>query len=51
MPDPSLRRAFWLGCRDGLPFLLVIVPFGLLFGVVAGEPAGAWPRPWRSPCW
>ncbi|HVL20477.1 MAG TPA: AzlC family ABC transporter permease [Amaricoccus sp.] len=37
MPDPSLRRAFWLGCRDGLPFLLVIVPFGLLFGVVAGE--------------
>lgn len=23
------------GCRDGLPFMLVVVPFGLLFGVVA----------------
>ena len=34
MPD---RRAFWLGMRDALPFLLVIVPFGLLFGVLANE--------------
>ena len=30
-------RAFWLGFRDALPFLIVIVPFGLLFGVVAAE--------------
>ncbi len=37
MPDSSIRRAFWLGVRDGLPFLLVIVPFGTVFGVVAGE--------------
>ncbi len=32
-----MRRAFWLGVRDGLPFLIVIVPFGMLFGVLAGE--------------
>lgn len=43
MPEPSTRRAFWLGARDALPFLLVIVPFGMLFGVVA---AGAG---WRLP--
>ncbi len=37
MPDPSIRRAFWQGMRDALPFLLVIIPFGLLFGVLASE--------------
>jgi 4-azaleucine resistance transporter AzlC len=39
-PAFSRRRlgpAFWLGFRDGLPFLIVIVPFGLLFGVLAAE--------------
>lgn len=36
MADTS-RSAYWKGVRDGLPFLLVIVPFGLLFGVVATE--------------
>jgi branched chain amino acid efflux pump len=41
MPDPTLRRAFWLGVRDSLPFLLIIVPFGMLFGVVAAE--AGWP--------
>jgi predicted branched-subunit amino acid permease len=33
----GLRRAFWHGFRDALPFLLVTVPFGVLFGVVAAE--------------
>ncbi len=28
---------FWKGVLDGAPFLLVIVPFGLLFGVVGSE--------------
>lgn len=28
---------FWLGFRHGAPFLLVIVPFGALFGVVGTE--------------
>ena len=37
MRDPSIRRAFWHGTRDALPFLLVIVPFGMLFGVLANE--------------
>lgn len=37
MQDTRARSAFWLGVRDGLPFMLVIVPFGLLFGVVATE--------------
>lgn len=34
---PDLARAFRLGIRDGLPFLIVIVPFGMLFGVLASE--------------
>ena len=34
---PDLTRAFRLGIRDGLPFLIVIVPFGVLFGVLASE--------------
>jgi predicted branched-subunit amino acid permease len=37
MPRPAIRRAFLTGVRDGAPFVLVIVPFGLLFGVVASE--------------
>jgi Predicted branched-chain amino acid permease (azaleucine resistance) len=31
----AIRDAYWRGVRHGLPFLLVIVPFGLLFGVAA----------------
>lgn len=33
----STNSTYWLGLRDGLPFLFVISPFGLLFGVVAAE--------------
>ncbi|MBT9384848.1 AzlC family ABC transporter permease [Pseudooceanicola sp. CBS1P-1] len=37
-PAPaSARRIFLKGVTDGLPFVLVITPFGLLFGVVATE--------------
>ncbi|PWG16531.1 AzlC family ABC transporter permease [Salibaculum griseiflavum] len=31
------KNTYYLGLRDGLPFLLVTGPFGLLFGVVAAE--------------
>lgn len=31
------RRAFWQGLRDGGPFLLIVAPFGLVFGVIATE--------------
>ena len=31
------RDHFWRGFRNGAPFLLVVVPFALLFGVVATE--------------
>lgn len=37
MRDTTRSAAYWKGFRDGLPFLFVIVPFGLLFGVVATE--------------
>ena len=37
MPKPDIRRAFWQGFRDGAPFLLVVVPFGMLFGALAAE--------------
>lgn len=35
--EASLRNAFWAGFRDALPFLIVVVPFAVLFGVVATE--------------
>lgn len=31
------RSVYWQGVRSGAPFLLVIAPFGMLFGVVATE--------------
>ena len=31
------HTAYWQGVRDGLPFILVVSPFALLFGVVATE--------------
>ena len=41
-PDPQPRldrvgRAFWRGYRDCSPFILVVAPFGLLFGAVASD--------------
>ncbi|PWE32455.1 branched-chain amino acid transporter AzlC [Maritimibacter sp. 55A14] len=33
----STQSAYWRGFRDGAPFVLVVVPFGLLFGVVGTE--------------
>lgn len=35
--SPQLSRAFWRGTRKGLPFLIVVIPFGVLFGVAATE--------------
>ncbi len=34
---PDTRRAFRHGIRDSLPFTIVVVPFGALFGVVGTE--------------
>lgn len=33
----ALSRDFWQGYRNGAPFILVILPFGAVFGVVATE--------------
>lgn len=33
----SVRSAYWRGFRAGLPFVLVVAPFGMLFGVAATE--------------
>lgn len=35
--DMSPIRAFWQGVRNGGPFMLIVGPFGLVFGVVATE--------------
>lgn len=35
--SPESRSAFWRGLRAGAPFVLIVVPFGLVFGVVATE--------------
>lgn len=37
MPPSTPNRTFWQGYRDTLPFNLVVMPFGALFGVVATE--------------
>ena len=33
----STKSSFWRGFRAGLPFQLVILPFGMLFGIVATD--------------
>ncbi len=37
MPTETTKSIFFQGVRDAAPFLLVVGPFGLLFGVVATE--------------
>lgn len=37
MSRRSSRSLFWQGLRDGAPFIMVIAPFALLFGVVGTE--------------
>ncbi len=37
MPTQTVSRNFWRGVRDGWPFLIVVGPFGALFGVVGTE--------------
>lgn len=37
MPPSSPNHTFWSGFRDAMPFNLVVMPFGALFGVVATE--------------
>jgi predicted branched-subunit amino acid permease len=37
MPSSTPRSAFWRGVRDSVPFIVVIGPFGLVFGIVATE--------------
>ena len=37
MTQPSTLTAYWRGVLDTLPFLLVIIPFSVLFGVLATE--------------
>jgi predicted branched-subunit amino acid permease len=37
MASSTTKIAFWQGFRDGAPFVLVIIPFSMLFGVLATE--------------
>ena len=37
MASSTTKSAFWEGARAGAPFVLVVAPFALLFGVVATE--------------
>jgi len=34
---PDSKRFYWTGVRDGAPFVFVVAPFGMLFGVVGTE--------------
>ena len=31
------RRAFWQGVRNGGPLVLIVTPFGLVFGLIDTE--------------
>ncbi|MCL3881812.1 AzlC family ABC transporter permease [Marivita sp. GX14005] len=37
MAGVGIKSSYWRGFRDGVPFLAVIIPFGMLFGVVGTE--------------
>lgn len=37
MASSSTKSAYWKGFRDGAPFIVVLIPFSVLFGVVATE--------------
>ena len=37
MSSTTVKSAYWLGFRDGSPFVLVVSPFAMLFGVLATE--------------
>lgn len=37
MANATVKSYYWMGFRTGVPFLLVVMPFGLLFGVIATE--------------
>ncbi len=37
MASAGVRASYWKGVRDGLPFMLVIIPFATLFGVVSSD--------------
>lgn len=37
MASTTEKSYFWLGVREGAPFILMAAPFGLLFGVLATE--------------
>lgn len=37
MTTETTKSIFWTGARDAVPFIFVVGPFGLLFGVVATE--------------
>jgi len=37
MTVTTTNSAYWKGVRDGVPFIFVVAPFALLFGVVATE--------------
>lgn len=37
MAGTSAMSSYWRGVRDALPFVIMVFPFGMLFGVVATE--------------
>jgi 4-azaleucine resistance transporter AzlC len=37
MTSSTAKSVYWQGIRDGIPFILMVVPFAMLFGVVATE--------------
>ncbi len=37
MPTPRANTGFWRGVVAALPFMLVVAPFGMIFGVIAIE--------------
>src|SRR5512140_173767 len=49
-PPSSPSREFWLGVREELPILLGVIPFGMIYGVLALS-AGLSPIDAQSMSW
>ena len=37
MASSSPKTVYWTGFRDGLPFLLILIPFAMVYGLIAVE--------------
>ena len=37
MTATTTKSAYWSGARDGMPYVVMVIPFALLFGIIEIE--------------